>query len=122
MDFDVYRCWKQNPASAIMRGCLRRFATASPTLSGSTWFFSSFGNKENPLAAFSGLTLPATTRMAGFYTHVTLHHLMDHIHSNDAGVRVSGAAGNIATRTVLMANSVSVLLPAYRRTPTKIPG
>jgi glycosyltransferase involved in cell wall biosynthesis len=29
------------------------------------------------------------------------------------------AAGNIATRTLLMANSVSVLLPAYRRTLTE---
>jgi len=89
------------------------------------WFnlvFSSFGNKENPLAAFSGLTLPAMTRMAGFYTHVTLHHLMDHIDLNDAGVRNKAlfrAAGNIATRMLLMANSVSVLLPAYRRTLTE---
>src|SRR5205807_10242377 len=81
-----------------------------------------FGNKENPLAAFSGLTLPAMTRMAGFYTHVTLHHLMDHIDLNDAGVRNKAlfrAAGNIATRMLLMANSVSVLLPAYRRTLTE---
>jgi len=62
-----------------MRDCSRRFATASPTSSGFNLVFSSFGNKENPLAAFSGLTLPAMTRMAGFYTHVTLHHLMDHI-------------------------------------------
>src|SRR6478672_3660179 len=86
-EFDVYRCWK-----------------------------------ENPLAAFSGLTLPAMTRMAGFYTHVTLHHLMDHIDLNDAGVRNKAlfrAAGNVATRALLMANSVSVLLPAYRRTLTE---
>jgi glycosyltransferase involved in cell wall biosynthesis len=86
------------------------------------WFnlvFSSFGTKESPLAAFSGLTLPATTRLAGYYTHVTLHHLMDHIDLKDAGVRhkrLFRMAGNAATRMILMANSVSVLLPAYRRT------
>ena len=86
------------------------------------WFnlvFSSFGTKESPLAAFSGLTLPAMTRMAGYYTHVTLHHLMDHIDLEDAGVRhkrLFKLAGHAATRMILMANSVSVLLPAYRRT------
>jgi glycosyltransferase involved in cell wall biosynthesis len=60
--------------------------------------------------------------VAGFYTHVTLHHLMDHIDLSDAGVRNKAlfrAAGNIATRMLLMANSVSVLLPAYRRTLTE---
>ena len=59
------------------------------------------------------------TRMAGYYTHVTLHHLMDHIDLEDAGVRhkrLFRLAGNAATRILLMANSVSVLLPAYRRT------
>jgi glycosyltransferase involved in cell wall biosynthesis len=86
------------------------------------WFnlvFSSFGNRDHPLAAFSGLTLPATTRIAGYYTHVTLHHLMDHIDLKDSGVRnetLFKIAGHAATRLILMANSVSVLLPAYRRT------
>jgi glycosyltransferase involved in cell wall biosynthesis len=57
--------------------------------------------------------------MAGYYTHVTLHHLIDHIDLKDAGVRnktVFKVAGHMATRMLLMANSVSVLLPAYRRT------
>src|SRR5262249_54196740 len=69
--------------------------------------------------AFSGLTLPVTTRLAGYHTHVTLHHLMEHIDLNDAGVHNKALfklAGNVATRMILMANSVSVLLPAYRRT------
>jgi glycosyltransferase involved in cell wall biosynthesis len=117
-EFDVRRCWKQNRLSNHMR-LLKAIRECKPDV---VWFnlvFSSFGNKENPLAAFSGLTLPAMTRMAGYYTHVTLHHLMDHIDLNDAGVRNKAlfrAAGNVATRMLLMANSVSVLLPAYRRT------
>src|SRR5689334_19363779 len=117
-EFDVQRCWKENRLSNHVR-LLKAIRECKPDV---VWFnlvFSSFGNKENPLAAFSGLTLPAITRMAGYYTHVTLHHLMDHIDLDDAGVRnktLFKLAGNVATRALLMANSVSVLLPAYRRT------
>jgi glycosyltransferase involved in cell wall biosynthesis len=117
-EFDVVRCWKPNRLSNHAR-LLKAIRDCKPDV---VWFnlvFSSFGNKENPLAAFSGLTLPAATRMAGYYTHVTLHHLMDHINLNDAGVRhktLFKVAGNVATRMLLMANSISVLLPAYRRT------
>ena len=118
VEFNVERCWAVNRLSNHGR-LLRNIREIRPDV---VWFnlvFSSFGNKENPLAAFSGLTLPAVTRMAGFYTHVTLHHLMDHIDLEDAGVRhkmLFKAAGNLATRMILMANSVSVLLPAYRET------
>lgn len=117
-EFDVERCWTVNRLSNHA-ALLRAIRSSKPDV---VWFnlvFSSFGNKEHPLAAFSGLTLPALTRMAGYYTHVTLHHLMDHIDLDDAGVRSKAlfkAAGNVATRMLLMANSVSVLLPAYRRT------
>ncbi|HYL95382.1 MAG TPA: glycosyltransferase, partial [Terriglobales bacterium] len=44
---------------------------------------------------------------------------IDYISMKDAGVRfprVYRAAGYLATRLVLMSNSISVLLPAYRRT------
>lgn len=117
-EFDVERCWTVNRLSNHGR-LLRAIRDCKPDV---VWFnlvFSSFGNKEHPLAAFSGLTLPALTRMAGYFTHVTLHHLMDHIDLDDAGVRSKALfriAGNVATRMLLMANSVSVLLPAYRRT------
>jgi glycosyltransferase involved in cell wall biosynthesis len=115
-DFSVERCWSfnalQNPARLLsaIRDC-------QPDV---VWFnllFSSFGDK--PVPAFLGLGIPAMTRAAGFYTHVTLHHLMDNIDLKHAGVRfprVYRLAGSIATRMLLMANSVSVLLPAYRRT------
>jgi glycosyltransferase involved in cell wall biosynthesis len=84
------------------------------------WFnllFSSFGN--NPVAAFAGLAAPAMMRLSGCFTHVTLHHLMDNVNLGHAGVRfprLYRMAGYLATRALLMANSVSVLLPAYRRT------
>ena len=117
-DFHVERVWKMNRLSNH-RKLLKTIRQLRPDV---VWFnllFSSFGNKDNAVAAFSGLTLPATTRMAGYYTHVTLHHLMEHIDLGDAGVRAKTLfriAGHVATRMVLMANSVSVLLPAYRRT------
>jgi len=117
-DFQVERCWEQDRFSNHRR-LLRTLRNLRPDV---VWFnlvFSSFGNRDHPLAAFSGLTLPAMTRTAGYYTHVTLHHLMDHIDLDDSGVRnktLFRIAGYAATRLILMANSVSVLLPAYRRT------
>ena len=71
------------------------------------------------MAAFLGLAQPAISRMSGHYTHVTLHHLMDNINLEDSGVRfprLYRTAGSVATRLLLMANSISVLLPVYRRT------
>src|ERR1700694_4359974 len=118
LEFNVQRCWKVNRLNNHWK-LLKALREIRPDV---VWFnliFSSFGNKDNPLAAFSGLSLPAVTRMAGYYTHVTLHHLMEHIDLHDAGVRnkmVFKIAGHAATRMLLAANSVSVLLPAYRRT------
>ncbi|HLJ30472.1 MAG TPA: glycosyltransferase [Candidatus Angelobacter sp.] len=117
-DFNVLRSWKVNRICNHWN-LLKTLREVRPNV---VWFnliFSSFGSKDSPLAAFSGLSLPAMTRMAGYYTHVTLHHLMDFIDLDDAGVRnktLFKLAGQMATRMILMANSVSVLLPAYRRT------
>lgn len=115
-NFDVVRGWDFNNLSNPTR-VLRCLHELKPDV---VWFnllFSTFGDK--PLAAFAGLSIPALTRLAGYYTHVTLHHLMDNIDLKDAGVRfprIYRMAGSAATRMLLMANSVSVLLPAYRRT------
>lgn len=115
-EFDVVRCWSFDKLSNPAR-LLKAINDIKPDV---VWFnllFSTFGN--NPFAAFAGLTIPALTRMSGVYTHITLHHLMDNIDLGHAGVRfprVYRAAGYIATRMLLMANSISVLLPAYRRT------
>src|SRR5262245_59510829 len=117
-EFNVERAWAVD-APSNHRRLLKAIRKLDPDV---VWFnlvFSSFGNRDHPLAAFSGLTLPVTTRLAGYYTHVTTHHLIEHIDLSDAGVHNKALfklAGNMATRMILMANSVSVLLPAYRRT------
>jgi glycosyltransferase involved in cell wall biosynthesis len=83
------------------------------------WFnigFASFGG--SPLPAFVGLTIPALTRMRGHYTHVTLHQLVETVDLKDAGIKsqkLYRLAGTIATHLLLSANSLSVLLPAYRK-------
>jgi glycosyltransferase involved in cell wall biosynthesis len=116
--FGVIRCWRFNK-TFNQAALLRAVRDLKPDV---VWFnllFSTFGNAYNPLAAFSGLTLPALVRAAGYYTHVTLHHLMDHVDLADSGIvhpRLYRLAGTVATRILLQANSVSVLLPAYRRT------
>jgi glycosyltransferase involved in cell wall biosynthesis len=114
--FEVQRVWSFNGVRNPLR-LLKTFRELKPDV---VWFnllFSTFGGK--PMPAFAGLTIPALSRLTGCYTHVTLHHLMDNIDLKDAGVRfpkVYRMAGSVATRMLLMANSVSVLLPAYRRT------
>jgi glycosyltransferase involved in cell wall biosynthesis len=112
--FSVVRCWRfnslQNPARL-----LRAIRKVQPDV---VWFnlgFASFGGK--PLPAFVGIGTPALVRMAGFYTHITLHQLMETVDLKDAGIRfprIYKSAGFLATQLVLFANSVSVLLPAYR--------
>jgi glycosyltransferase involved in cell wall biosynthesis len=115
-EFDVIRCWSFDALSNPVR-LLKAIKDIKPDV---VWFnllFSTFGN--NPVAAFAGLSIPAITRMSGTYTHITLHHLMDNVDLGHAGVRfprLYRTAGYIATRMLLMANSISVLLPAYRRT------
>lgn len=114
--FDVVRCWRFDALANPVR-LWKAIRDIKPDV---VWFnllFSTFGN--NPVAAFSGLTVPVLSRLGGRYTHVTLHHLMDNIDLKDAGVRfprLYRVAGSAATRMLLMANSISVLLPAYRRT------
>ncbi|HZQ91976.1 MAG TPA: glycosyltransferase [Terriglobales bacterium] len=115
-DFYVQRAWRFNSLGNPSR-LLRAIREVKPDV---VWFnllFSTFG--DSPFPAFGGLAIPAATRLSGYYTHVTLHHLMDNINLSDAGVsfpHLYRMAGSVATRMLLMANSVSVLLPAYRRT------
>jgi glycosyltransferase involved in cell wall biosynthesis len=116
--FDVIRCWKFNSLATPVR-LLNTIRRLKPDV---VWFnlvFSSFATPEFPVAAFAGLSVPALTRALGFYTHVTLHHILEHVDFASAGVRqgkVFRLGSNVATRTLLKANSVSVLLSGYRRT------
>jgi glycosyltransferase involved in cell wall biosynthesis len=116
--FDVIRCWKFNSLTTPFR-LLNTIRKLKPDV---VWFnlvFSSFGTPEYPVAAFAGLSVPAMTRALGYFTHVTLHHLIEHVDFASAGVRqvrIFRLASEMATRTLLKANSVSVLLSGYRRT------
>jgi glycosyltransferase involved in cell wall biosynthesis len=111
----VVRCWSFNDARNAKRilSCIREL---NPDV---VWFnllFTTFGH--SPLSAFFGLATPLLTRLNGFYTHVTLHHLMDTVDLKDAGVRfprLYKAAGALATHMLLMSNSITVLMPNYRK-------
>ena len=116
---NVIRCWKFGSLATPMR-LLTTIRKLNPDV---VWFnlvFSSFGAADSPLAAFAGLSIPALTRAAGFYTHITLHHIVEHVDLASAGVRrgekMYRTATDMATRTLLRAHSVSVLLSDYRRT------
>jgi len=115
-EFHVIRCWNFNSLGNPV-SLLKMIRELKPDV---VWFnllFSTFGS--HPVAAFAGLTTPLLVRLSGTYTHITLHHLMDNVDLQHAGVRYPRsyrAAGYLATRMLLMANSISVLLPAYRRT------
>lgn len=112
--FSVTRCWQFNSLKNPWR-LLRAIRQERPDV---VWFnlgFASFGGK--PLAAFTGICIPSLARLTGSYAHVTLHQLMETVDLRDAGVRypaVYKVAGFLATQIVLLANSVSVMLPAYR--------
>src|SRR3979490_2413819 len=114
-EFSVQRCWSFNdPATPV-----RLLAAVRKQKPDVVWFnllFSTFG--RNPLIAFAGLMTPVLARLGGTYTHVTLHHLMDTVDLKDAGVRFPRTyrmAGAFATRMLLLSNSVSVLMPGYRK-------
>jgi glycosyltransferase involved in cell wall biosynthesis len=113
--FTVRRCWSFDSLINPVR-LLRAIQQERPDV---VWYnigFASFGGKALP--AFVGLSSPALTRMRGCYTHVTLHQLVETVDLNDAGVKsptLYRVAGALATHMLLSANSLSVLLPAYRR-------
>lgn len=117
-EFNVVRCWKFGSMGNPSR-ILSAVRKIKPDV---VWFnlvFSSFATPDNPFAAFFGLSAPALTRAAGFYTHITLHHILEHVNFGAAGIRrerVLRMGGDLATRALLHAHSVSVLLPHYRRT------
>ncbi len=110
----VIRCWAFDDPKSVGR-LLKTIRSLQPD---AVWFnlaFASFGGK--PVPAFLGVCLPALVRSAGFQTHVTLHQLMETVDLKDAQIRfpfVYRIGGFVATQILLFANSVSVLLPAYR--------
>lgn len=116
--FKVVRCWKFGSRSNPLR-LLSAIRRINPDV---VWFnlvFSSFATPDMPLAAFAGLSTPALVRAAGYFTHITLHHILEHVDFAAAGVRhekIYRVGTELATRALLCANSVSVLLPGYHHT------
>jgi glycosyltransferase involved in cell wall biosynthesis len=116
--FTVVRCWKFGSLATPVR-LLNSIRQLKPDV---VWFnlvFSSFATPENPIAAFAGLSAPALTRAAGYFTHITLHHLIEHVDFAAAGVRrerLFRVGTTLATKALLMADSISVLLPHFRTT------
>jgi glycosyltransferase involved in cell wall biosynthesis len=114
-DYSVVRCWGFNS----LRNPIRLLSAIRRIQPDVVWYnlgFASFGGR--PLPAFVGLASPGLTRLRGYYTHVTLHQLVETVDLKDAGIKSPTAyrlAGSIATHMLLSANSLSVLLPAYRR-------
>jgi glycosyltransferase involved in cell wall biosynthesis len=113
--FKVVRCWgfsRRDSAVSLLRTLWRE----KPDVA---WFnlgFASFGNR--PLSAAMGLIIPAAVRLRGVYSHVTLHQLFETVDLEDAAVawpRLYRLGGWLTTHLLLSANSLSVLLPAYRR-------
>jgi glycosyltransferase involved in cell wall biosynthesis len=115
-EFSVVRCWGFNRLNNPVT-VLRAVQRLKPDI---VWYnigFASFGGK--PVPAFLGLTAPALTRFWSCYTHITLHQLFETVDLADAGVKsplLYRIAGRLATHLLLSANSLSVLLPAYRHT------
>jgi glycosyltransferase involved in cell wall biosynthesis len=114
--FKVVRCWGFGKSASVATLVLA-IRQVRPDVA---WFnlgFASFGDR--PLSAVLGLLAPAAARLNGVYSHVTLHQLFETVDLEDAAVsspRLYRAGGWLATHLLLSANSLSVLMPAYRRT------
>jgi glycosyltransferase involved in cell wall biosynthesis len=119
--FRVVRCWESNSLSAPFH-IARAVNRLQPDV---VWFnlvYSTFATQAHPFAAFAGLCTPALVRSLGFFTHVTLHHILEHVDFAGAGVKqesIFRMGSYLATKALLRANSVTVLLPGYRQTLTQ---
>ncbi len=114
--FNVVRCWGFG-RNGNLASLVRAIRKVKPEVA---WFnlgFASFGDR--PLSAMLGLLAPALARLSGIHSHVTLHQLFETVDLEDAAVsnkRLYRAGGWLGTHLLLSASSLSVLMPAYRRT------
>src|ERR1039457_616941 len=109
--FNVIRCWKFASLSTPVR-LLKTIRQLKPDVVWYNLVFSSFATPKNPYAAFAGLSAPALTRAAGFFTHITLHHIIENVDFSTAGVRQAKLfkmGSDLATMALLKAHSASVL-------------
>ena len=116
----MIRCWKFGSLLTPVR-LLNTIRRLKPDVVWYNLIFSSFATQENPVAAFAGLSTPALTRTLGFFTHITLHNIIEHVDFAAAGVqreKLFRVGSDLATKALLKAHSVSVLLPHYHSTLT----
>ena len=116
--FNIIRCWKFGSLATPVR-LLNAIRKQRPDVVWYNLVFSSFATQENPVIAFAGLAAPALTRASGFFTHITLHHIIEHVDFAAVGVKQEALyrmGTTLVTKALLKANSVSVLLPHYRAT------
>jgi glycosyltransferase involved in cell wall biosynthesis len=114
--FRVVRCWGFGRLGSVV-SLLRTIRKVKPDVAWFSLGFASFG--DHPLSAALGLATPTAARLCGVYSHVTLHQLFETVDLEDAAVtspRLYRAGGWLMTHLLLSANSLTVLLPAYRRT------
>lgn len=114
--FRVVRCWGFGRHGNIA-SLLRAIRGVQPDVAWFSLGFASFG--DHPLSAALGLMTPVVARLSGVYSHVTLHQLFETVDLEDAAVSspwLYRAGGWLTTHLLLSANSLTVLLPAYRRT------
>jgi glycosyltransferase involved in cell wall biosynthesis len=119
--FNVIRCWKFGSVATPVR-LLKTVRLLKPDVVWYNLVFSTFATPKNPVAAFASLSAPALTRAAGYNTHITMHNIIEHVDFCAAGVRrekLFRMGADLATKTLLKAHSVSVLLPTYRETLVK---
>jgi glycosyltransferase involved in cell wall biosynthesis len=119
--FNVIRCWKFGKPGNPGR-ILRVIRALKPDVVWYNLVFSTFATPDMPVAALAGLSAPALTRAAGFYTHITLHHILEHVDFEAAGVKwaqLYRLCTGMTTKVLLKANSISVLLPGYFKTLTE---
>ena len=86
---------------------------------GSTWSSRASRPLTILLLHFAGLSAPALIRSLGFFTHITLHHIMEHVDFAAAGVRKAGCSSSAPIwRRALCSKQTPclVLLPGYQRT------
>src|SRR5437867_3962291 len=83
-DFHVIRCWNFNS----LRNPDRLLSSIYKCRPDVVWYnlgFATFGDR--PPTTFAGICIPVLTRLSGYYTHVTLHQVIDYVNLRDAGIR-----------------------------------
>ncbi len=112
-NIEIVRCWEYNKISTIPT-LYKKLKKIKPDLVWWNLIFTSFANKKVP--AFLSLFGPMMSRYFISNTIVTLHQIIEAMDSKDSFVKIGLLERiffNIATRIILQANLVYVLMENY---------